>query len=278
MNPEGAEFEPEVEVAPPEDGQPEIPETPEAEPRRESVENVQELLDNWAVMYEEAEGGEKQELAYKIIRLGEALSASGLSANSVKIQESESGVLGFYVPASGEISITPEGLSLPPEHFKDVLVHEATHAGITTGREVADEGLTQIITERKVSGAMSGIYESEQAEAQEGFKGVGIEQVIDTYDFQKPNELLDLYLKTEWEDAWKNEWEKKLSEVDLSTPEARREQLDGPLKEWLDRLEQALEDSAPRLLGKAEDNGFDFNSEHEKFFALAIGMPEDQAK
>ncbi len=249
----------------------------EQEPARESAETVRQLLDDWAESYKNAEGDAKQELAYKIMRMGQALTASGLRPEEVKIQEAENGVLAFYNPATGKTAITPEGLGLPPEHYEDTLVHEATHAGITTGKRVMDEGLTEIITRQRVSGAMGGVYESEQRQAQSSFSNLGINRVIDTYDFERPSELLELYWGTEWEDAWNHRWQNELAGVDLSTPAARHAELDGSMRQWREQLEKAVADAAPRLLERAEKEGWSIDAEHEKNFSrLAEERPESR--
>ncbi len=248
----------------------ETPEIVEAEQPRESVETVTQLMDLWRLEYETATDDRKAELGYKIIKMGVAISASGLNADQVKIREAEPGVLGFYVPSTGEIAITLAGLELPPAHFMDVLVHEATHAGIT-GKKVADEGLTQIITEKKVAGAMSGIYEQEQKETTETFSALDMKHVIDTYDFEKPRELIELYLQTEWRDASRSKWNDAFENKDLLSEDQEKYFLEHEATEWIEQLEDALELAAPRLLERAVFEGFDFEAVHRsniKKFAL----------
>lgn len=246
------------------------PETPaepigtESEPLRESVDTVRELLDAWKLEYDQADGDRKAELAYRIVKLGEAVTFAGLSADRVYIREDEAGVLGFYLPDTGEIAITPQGLDLPPEHFQEVLVHEATHAGITTGKQIHDEGLTQIVTRQRVSNSMSGIYESEQRDAHEAFGAVGLKRVIDEYDFDHPTELIELYLETEWREGWESRWRTTAEPDALATPERRKAFLEGEAREWVERIEEAFEKAAPRLLDKAERLGFDFAVAHRK--------------
>ena len=254
---------------------PEIPEIPpdqpepnaETEPLRESIDTVAQMMEHWREQYDHAEGPEKQELAHRLVRMGEALALSGLHADQVKIRETTPGILGFYLPATGEIAITPAGLSLPAEHFQDVLVHEATHAGITTRKEIGDEGLAQIVTINKVSGAMPGIYESEQASAREAFAGIGLDRVLDKYDFDRPAELIELYLQTEWHDAWRDHWQTEVGEQsEISTGAERQELLEDKMKDWVERLEKTFEEAAPRLFEKAKTSGFNFDKTHQKLF------------
>lgn len=249
----------------------------ESEPLRESASNVQELLDAWHIEYEQADDDRKQELAYRIIKLGEAVTFAGLTADQVHIREAEPGVLGFYVPDSGEIAMTPAGLELPPEHFRDVLVHEATHAGITTGKEIADEGLTQVVTRTKVAGAMHGIYETEQRDTQATFDTVGVRHVIDRYDFERPAELIDLYLQTEWAEAWAEEWAAEVGPEAITTTTGRRALIEGPAREWVERLEEALEQAAPRLVDKAKHEGFDFSAAHQSILERLSAETLEQA-
>lgn len=244
------------------------PETPvEQEPLRESVETVGELLDAWKAEYDQTDDGErKRELAYRLVKMAEALSASGLNAVDVTIRESEPGVLGFYVPATGEIAMTPAGLDLPAEHFKDVLVHESIHA-----EGISDEGLTQRETERRVHGAMSGIYPDERAETVETFKKMDFESVLEAYDFKNPQELIELYLEVEWHDARRDKWQDELGQrQEIASVEGRQELLDHELKDWVDRLEENFNKAAPRLFLKAKESGFDFAKTHEKIFAATI--------
>lgn len=237
-------------------------EVAEAEPQRESAETVAELLDAWKADYEQAEGDQKQELAYRIVKLGEAISFSGLQASDVKIRESEPGVLGFYVPSTGEVAITPAGLALPPEHFAHVLVHEATHAGVTLGKLIGDEGLTEIATKQKISNAMHGIYEQQQGDVRASFSTLGINRVLEVYDFDKPRELLELYLQTEWADQWKNKWSQEAPIAVLVTEADRKTFIENYAHTWTEQIEKNFETAAPRLFAKAEAEGFDFAAEH----------------
>lgn len=253
---------------PPVSGETGGPALTEAEPLRESIDTVRQLLDSWKQEYDQTESGErKSELAYQIVKMGEALTAATLNADEVKIRETEPGVLGFYVPSTGEIAITPAGLSLPAEHFKDVLVHEATHAGKMTGKRISDEGLAQLQTRQRVGGAMHGIYETEQKQASQTFARVGVSRVLEEYDFDRPAELIQLYLETEWQDAWKNQWSAKIgNDPTIKTEGGRKELLQGEMKDWSEKLEKDFKDAAPRLLEKAEPEGFDFFKAHQKVF------------
>lgn len=250
-----------------------VAEQVEAEPLRESAETVAQLMAGWKDEFENPEtpSDRKQEVAYRYVKLGEAITLSGLKAGEVKIREAEPGVLGFYVPSSGEVAMTLAGLELPPEHFRDVLVHEATRAGVTTDKPISDEGLTQIVTRQRVHGAMHGIYESEQRQAHQAFDATGLDRILEAYDFERPQELITLYLKTEWSDAWRDRWQKEIGhQAELQTKDGRQEVMDGPLKEWFERMEKVLEEAAPRLMAKAKDIGFDFAEASEQTLAELV--------
>ncbi len=245
----------------------------EQEPLRESIDTVDQLLDAWKAEYDQSEDGDrKHELAYRLVKMGEALSASGLRANEVTIRESEPGVLGFFVPATGEIAMTPAGLNLPAEHFKDVLVHEVTHK-----KGISDEGLTQIITRQEVSGAMHGIYESEQKQVNETFNKLDIASVIDAYDFDHPKELLELYLEVEWQDEWKNTLATDLADDPRRlTDSGRKKIIEGQLKDWTAMLDENLEKAVPRLFAESKAKGFDLSEAHKKYFAKIVEESQEQ--
>lgn len=244
------------------------PEEQEAEPPRESVETVAELLNLWKEQFESSETPSelKQELAYKIVKMGEALSASGLIAGNVKIREADSGVLGFCDLETGEVTMTPAGLELPAEHFIDTLVHEATHAGKITGKKVADEGLTELITRQRVTNALDGVYEQERRDTDTAFSNMEMRSVIDTYDFDKPAELIELYLQTEWRDHLALDSKHKVA---LHSPLERQAFMTGSAKSWIDEIERALEKAAPRLVENAIHQGFNFEQAHHKSIQLA---------
>ncbi|MBI5466920.1 MAG: hypothetical protein HY975_01760 [Candidatus Kerfeldbacteria bacterium] len=238
-----------------------------AEVRGESAEprTVRELLDLWRQEYEVAEGEEKQEVAYRIIKMGEAMSAAHLDPSEVTIKPGEAGVAGFYDNSTGEVAITPEGIGLPADHYTGVLVHEATHAGVITGRKIMDEGLTEIVTQRTSTIGGEGIYHDERSQARETFGQVSLDSAIDAYDFKHPEELLNLYFKTEWKKGFESELHSLITPELVLHPELRQSFIDGPAKEWVTKTETALRQAAPRLVGEAEQQGFNFAATHLRY-------------
>lgn len=245
----------------------------EEEPNEEQIkkpETIQELLDLWRHEYELASGEQKQELAYRIIKMGEAIDAAHLQADQILIKSNDAGIAGFFDRSTGEVAITPEGIGLPADHYKGVLVHEATHAGKITGRGISDEGLTELITQRVTAVGGEGIYEQERAQTNTTFKHLSIDTVIDAYDFQNPAELLNLYFATEWKIGCNNELQSLITPEMIIRPEARPEFINGPAKDWVQKKEQALQDAAPRLLAEAEQQGFDFKATHVRCLTKVI--------
>ena len=69
-------LDPDPESAPSETQEEQSP-VNETEPLRESVDTVREMMDLWRQQYETAEGEAKQELAYRLVKMGESLVLSG---------------------------------------------------------------------------------------------------------------------------------------------------------------------------------------------------------
>lgn len=245
----------------------------EDQPLRESALTVRELLDGWRAEYDLSQDrGRKEELAYRMVKLAEALASANLQAEAVRIRESEPNVLGFFVPSTGQVAMTPAGLEWPAEHYRDVLVHEASHAGQKTDTQVADEGPAQLLTRRSVPGAVRGIYETEQRATQRAFDTVGLTRALEAYDFDDPAELLNLYLEVEWQDAWRERFRSELRDDERrQSPRGRRDLLEhGAVQAWTERLRRQLEAAVPRLLERAEQQGFDLDERHRELFERAV--------
>lgn len=256
---------------------PEVGPLAESEPRRESVDTVRQLMDAWRDEYEQTDDGKrKSELAYRMVRMDMACQAANLSPDEVKIREAESGVLGFYVPSTGEIAITTGGLALDAEHYQDVLKHESTHAGKMNVHRISDEGLTQHNVERGGGATLHDIYPQEMKKAEETFEKIGIPKALELYNFDKPGELIDYWLSVEWNDEWKNKWQAELGDQDVADESVRQELIEGAMKEWLGKLEENFEAAAPRLLANAEQQGFDFAETHEREFARVVKEFEEK--
>lgn len=240
----------------------------EAEPRLESAKTVGELLDQWAEEYETTDDHDrKRELAYRLVQMNLALGLSRLHPDEVKIRENATGALGFYVPGTREVAITPQGLELPAWHYRDVLVHEAVHAGKITGHRVLDEGLAQEQTRRRVQGAMRGIYEHEQRQAEKAFEGRHLVEALEQYDFEKPEELVTYYLETEWADRWRETLRGKLANAARAETERARGRLfEDKLAEEADKIERLFEQGAPTLHNRLKELGFDFKQEQREIF------------
>lgn len=246
-----------TEVAPPEPtpGKPETQETAE-ELVAESPQSVRELLDQWAESYKNPEtpADEKGRLAYRLVQMEVGLRLAHVKAEDVKIAEAASGVLGFYQPASRELAITPAGLELPPSHYRDVLVHEAVHAGKITGRRILDEGMAQRLTERTVASPMPGIYSGEQHRAEAAFgSGAEMVDVLDKYDFDHPEKLVEPFLEETWHERW-DTIAKQLADEPLAHTQRERGRLFDRM--FADengdatKLTRLLEKGAPELFEK----------------------------
>lgn len=242
-------------------------ETVQEEVVRESAESVAELLDQWREEYQTTKDGErKRELAYRMVQLDLALGSAKLRPEQVKIAEAHSGVLGFYQPDSRDIFFTPEGLDLPAEHYRDVLIHESTHAGKITGHRILDEGLTQLETERHIGTPLRGIYESEKKKVEKAFGG-GVPDAMELYDFENPGELVKFYLETAWHDRWEVGWKEKFADEPVAATERERARLfDRKLAEGADKIEERFKKATPNLYAKLKQLGFDFIREQREIF------------
>jgi len=178
------------------------PDTRESGPEaRESAESVDVLMTQWHEEYsaDETPDDRKRELAWRMLKLEQALRTAGLKAADVKIAELEPGTLGFYIPATDELFITPEGLG-DPEHYTEVLYHEKTHK-----EGILDEGLAQSVTLRHVAGARHAIYEAEQLRIERAFD---VPELIKRYDIDDPEAFVRYFLEQEAADRWQQDWHK----------------------------------------------------------------------
>ncbi|MCX6785373.1 MAG: hypothetical protein NTZ18_00795 [Candidatus Komeilibacteria bacterium] len=233
---------------------------PEQEISLESAENVAELLNLWLKESQETEDqGEKSELAYCLIKMKMALGLAKLNPEEVKIKDYDAGTgtLGYYLPSSGEVGITPEGLNLPPEHFADVLVHEAEHKGtVTAGRRIFDEGFTELLTKKLVPNALTGYYTAEKTKALKVFNETEMAEALKKYDFDKPMVLVAYYLGTEWKDRWdkdlKGDYLKQKTEASFNEDEY----LAGVLTDNKD-IEKTFKQGVPDIYHKVKEQGFD---------------------
>lgn len=238
-------------------------ESPEAPEERAQPETVQELLDLWHEEYEIAEGDVKQELAYRIVKLGEAVSAAHLTADEILIKEGgDDGATGFYNRTTNEIALTPLGIGLPANHYKGVLIHEATHAGKITGRPISDEGLTELVTQSHTTEGGEGVYQEERNQTEQTFENIPLQQVIDTYDFDKPGELFELYFATEWKIALNGTLQNAITPELITDSNSRVDFLFGPAEAFAHEKERALIAAAPRLYAKAQAEGFSLGEMH----------------
>lgn len=257
------------------------PETPESTPEQEiqgqdgqeseenqevaeppAPENLQELLDLWRQEYEIAEGTDKQELAYRVVKLSEAVMIAKLNPGLVAIRTNAAGVSGFYDTSTGEVAITPEGIGLPADHYQGILIHESIHAGKFTGRKVGDEGLTETITQLETKTGGEGVYQQERTQTAKTFEHLDLHNVIEAYNFDNPAELLDLYFTTEWKLGLNGELNSLITPEIILHPEARPAFIEGLAQNWVQQKERALRDAMPRLLEEAEGGGFDFKATH----------------
>ncbi|MFA6254712.1 MAG: hypothetical protein WC675_01610 [Patescibacteria group bacterium] len=219
--------------------------------------NVAELMNNWQTEYDETKDlSIKQELAYKMLRMTMALEQARLSAKNVQIEAFE-GALGVYFP-DGTIGITPEGLDSPPEHWEDIMVHEAAHAGkVSGGRRLMDESIAEYFTVTHVAGAEKGVYEAEQAAAKRAF-GDKMKEAVELYDFDNPVRLARMYLVAKMEEMWANELEDKLrGDEEIADPK-HAEKIMRQAVESSKEIEKLFEEAVPDLHDQLTAGGYNF--------------------
>ncbi len=220
--------------------------------------NVADLLDSWQQEYQQIDDKDedrKNELAYRMLRMEMALGAAKLDAKSVKIREDgDYGTLGFYLPSTGEIVITPQGLELPPAHFADVFVHESIHAGRKTGgRRIFDEGVAEMLTGKMLPHAKEGFYEAEQRRVEHTFGAEEIPRVLKLYDIDSPTNLVNRYLAVELKDRWDKELKGK-------QPEAAADEgkfLGQAVKNMAD-IKKQFQKGVPDLFDRLKQESFNF--------------------
>lgn len=193
-----------TEVAPPKPEPREEPAAPPQEREREEVslvaesaENVADLMEAWVAEVKDKQVPEarRRVLAWRLVKLEQGLQRAHLKPDHVKIAEAESGVLGFYVPESEDIYLTPEGLG-DAEHYDEILVHEQAHAS-----GLADEGAAQLETRRKVASARRGIYLGEQLKVEQRFD---VPDLLKRYSIDRPDKLVAWYLEEELAHGWES--------------------------------------------------------------------------
>ncbi|MFA6410348.1 MAG: hypothetical protein WCW26_02115 [Candidatus Buchananbacteria bacterium] len=234
---------------------------PEAkETRAESAETIKELVDWWAEEYETTtDEAKKRELAYKIVKMESALGLANLTADKVKIKEDEEGTLGLYDPETGELAMTWDGLNLPPEHFADVLVHEAAHSGDLTGHRIMDEGMAEWKTVHGLPGAMQGIYVKERRLATEAFDPANMAEAVKKYDYDAPAKLAKFYLEIELEYLWRDKLKAEFLADQKGKKPLDEEKLLAKLAAKADKESEAvLKKGTPDLYAKLKALNFDF--------------------
>ena len=224
----------------------------------ESVNTVEELLSAWTEKYEQTnDQEEKRELAFKILRMDMALGVARLKADEVKVANFDD-AYGFYLPATGELAITPEGLELPAEHYADVLVHESAHAGRLTGKRIFDEGMAELKTAAVLPDALGGFYEAEQGRVKRTF-GEDAALALRNYDFDKPTNLAKMYLETEWRDRWNEKIKGEFKKAE----EAGAKFFADAVKKGPD-IEKHFKDGVPELYQRLKEEGFNFREAGSK--------------
>lgn len=246
------------------------PEPKQAEPNPEDQETILEsaqdcrqLLDAWAGEFKDPRtpSDEKGDLAYEIIQLSQAIQQARMRPEQLKIRQAEPGVLGLYDPSHKEPAMTVEGLELPPHRFKNVTMHEAVHMGkFTAGHEIHDEGLTQVKTEQLVPDHMHGVYEDEVRKVKKAFDKVGIDAMIEAYDFKDPDFLAREYLKRLWPDLWEGKFKHEIQE--RARPNKKPEQLlQDVAGDMLKSVEKRYKDAVKNIYERARAQGFSFKEE-----------------
>jgi hypothetical protein len=235
------------------------PETAETEAKRFDISTVYDFIQALKWSYDEAEAkGDteiQKKLAYQLVKIETGLGAADLAANEVLVTEMEPGVLGTYSPGKNRISASRdmlEDFSSDMQLFKTVFIHEKTHKD-----GIADEGLTQLRTERKTS-AVPGIYEGEKSAARRTFYKTGLDQALVTYDIDHPEKLVDLYLEAELEKKYDKFAIKKLMGGKTFDREAAKA---------ADNLADFLKKGAPRLHERLKERSYDYEKKVKKTLA-----------
>lgn len=221
---------------------PEMAEYPEA--RNFNISTVYDFIQALKWSYDEAEENEDNDtrrlLGHQIVKIHAGLNAAGLSANEVMVKEMENGTLGTYNRGGHKISAAKamlEDFKTDERLFRTVFVHEKTHKE----EGIADEGFTQLRTERKTS-ATPGIYENEKAQAKRIFYKEGIDHALVLYDIDRPEKLVDDYLEVELLG--------KINKTQLKELTVDKKKLDRVVKEQSGKLAGLLKDGVPRLYDK----------------------------
>lgn len=223
----------------------------------QSVGTVAELLDSWVEQYQQTnDDAVKSELTYRIFKMRMALSEAKLEADKVGVREYEPDTFGFYIPATGELAMTPEGIE--SGDFAGILFHESAHAGRNTGgRRIFDEGVAEWVTEHGLPEALKGYYETEQHRAERAFKHVGMGKAAEIYDFDKPTKLVWMYLKVELNDRWSGTLKRRFQKEQPETAKDINEFLEGALDSSHD-IERLFKKGVPELYARLRESGFNF--------------------
>jgi len=211
--------------------------------------------------YDKTEDKEvKRLLAHQIIKIEISLSKTNppLSKTDVKIRQAPEGVLGYYIPTSGEIAIDRDliqDFNTEQKLITHVLVHENLHKS-----GISDEGMVELKV-KKLIDPVPGIYEHEQAHAKTTFYQVGMDKALDLYDIDDPTELTVYYLEVELE----KKWNERLKQDFINTVEKDKMEpkkvLEGVLQSYAEELEDEFEDGVERLYKKLKAQGFQFADE-----------------
>ena len=180
-----------------EPGEKDREQTVERQERKEvmlKINTMKDFLDALYWSYDKAEETEKQNINMQILKIKLGLSAAGLNPEAIKVENMQKGVLGTYDPQDKGIAISGDLLKdykAGQSTIAHVLVHEKTHA-----RGYADEGITEIIANQQMPGAIS-FYVTEQERTKSTFHALGLEKTKDLYDLRNPKKLIDEYLEIE---------------------------------------------------------------------------------
>lgn len=208
------------------------------------VETVADFIRALELSYDTTEDiKEKQKIGHQIVKINMSLNATEFTADKLKVEDMEAGVLGKHYPGSGRTAISAELLndfSVSSSLIIHVMDHELEHR-----KGTADEGPVELKLKRKLPTTIS-FYVSEQQKTKRAFYNVGTKKGLDLYDMDKPNELADCYLQVEIEKKYKN-----------SKTELKELQRDSYLKlrtdKETDSLSKKLKDGVPRFYEKLSE-------------------------
>ena len=217
------------------------------EKKEVKIETLADFIYALELSYDETEDHDlKQKIGHQIVKINLGLGVTKYTAENVKVETMDNGVLGLYYPGSHETAISEELLNdfeTSSALIKHVLAHEEGHK-----KGIDDEGLNELALRGKLPATIS-FYISEQNKAKRTFYRLGVDKAITLYDVDHPEKLLYDYLEVELENKYKNNkkelaWMAEINHFNLKVIEVFHD------------LSDKLESGAPRFAEAVKDKKF----------------------